>query len=325
VRELETQFVTRRGTVRAVNGVSFQIATGELVGLVGETGSGKSATVRSIIGLVRKPGRVVGGEVRFLDEDLLTLPAGRLRKIRGSRISFIPQNPFAALHPVLKLDRQFENVIRAHKDVSRGECFDLAQQVLQRLAIPDPARVLGGYAHELSGGMAQRVVIGIALVLDPDLVIADEPTTGLDVTVQRQILDLIVELLADDRRAMLLVTHDLGVVAQYCHRVIVMYAGTVVESGPVDAVFRQPAHPYTRALLDAVPQPNKPLQILRGSIPSLIDYPRGCPFHDRCAFAFARCGEETPHLGRLNNSREYACHLPQGLIAESVEARTEAR
>jgi peptide/nickel transport system ATP-binding protein len=325
VRDLETQFLTRHGVVHAVNGVSMQIREGELVGLVGETGSGKSAMVRSIIGLIRKPGRVVSGEVLFQDLDLRTSSANRLRRVRGRGIGFVPQNPFAALHPVVKLEQQFENVIRAHRDISRAECRTLAEQVLGQLAISDPRRVLNGYAHELSGGMAQRVVIGLALALDPPLVIADEPTTGLDVTVQRQLLDLISELLQRDRRAMLLVTHDLGIVAQYCNRVVVMYAGTVVESGPVREVFLRPAHPYTRALLDAVPDAGRPLTILGGSIPNLVHYPEGCAFHDRCAFAFDRCKTERPALRVTEGARERACHLSEDLAdAGRTDKRTVA-
>jgi oligopeptide/dipeptide ABC transporter ATP-binding protein len=325
VEGIETRFETKAGVVCAVNGVSLAVEEGELVGLVGETGCGKSVSVRSIIGLVRKPGKVTAGKAIFQGEDLLAMPAAKLQRIRGDGIGFVPQNPFAALNPVLRLERQFENVIRAHRDISRDEAHTMAEQILSRLAIPAPTRVLRGHAHELSGGMAQRVVIGLALVLNPALMIADEPTTGLDATVQRQLLDLVAHLLEHDRRAMLLVTHDLGIVAQYCHRVVVMYAGKVVETGPVRDVFRAPAHPYTRALLDAVPRAGAALTTLSGTIPSLIDYPQGCPFRDRCSFAFDRCAAETPEVRPLGERREVSCHLPHGVSATLANAEASAQ
>jgi peptide/nickel transport system ATP-binding protein len=320
---ISTRFETPTGAVRAVNDVSFEVREGELVGLVGESGSGKSATVRSLIGLVRRPGRVTAGSVRFEGADLLRLSPRGLRQVRGDRIGFVPQNPFGALNPVVRIGRQFDTVIRAHRKLPRAARAAAAEDILARLAIPDPPRVLSGYAHELSGGMAQRVVMGLAFVLNPRLVIADEPTTGLDLTVQRQILELVARLLETDRRAMLFVTHDLGIVAQYCHRVMVMYAGRIVESGPVREVFGEPAHPYTRALLDAVPRRSAALRGLDGSLPSLIDYPSGCPFRARCRFAFERCAGETPELRALSPGREAACHLATGAPGELVGSPKE--
>ena len=314
VRDLRTQFATADGPVHAVNGVSFRVDHQELVGIVGETGCGKSVTARSIVGLVRPPGEVVGGEARFDGTDLLGLSQRRLRDYRGAQIGFVPQNPWGALNPILRIERQMANVVRAHRKASRDECRALALEGLQKVGIAGPERVLRGYAHELSGGMAQRVVIAMALLLSPALVIADEPTTGLDVTIQRQILDLIGRLLQSERRAMLLVTHDLGIVAQYCHRVIVMYAGKVVEAGDVREVLRNPAHPYTEALLRAIPRPGKRLVHLKGTLPSLIDYPRGCPFRSRCEHAHDHCLEEEPLLRSLENEdRGFACHLPEGV------------
>jgi peptide/nickel transport system ATP-binding protein len=314
VDDLATHFFTPSGVVHAVNGVSFVVGEGELVGIVGETGCGKSVTVRSIIGLVKPPGRIVGGSAKFGGADLLELSRRRLRRFRGTQISFIPQNPWGALNPILPIGRQMENVIRAHRRASGAECRKRSLEMLERVGISDPERVTRGYAHELSGGMAQRVVIAIALLLDPRLVIADEPTTGLDATIQRQILDLAMDLMAADNRSMLLVTHDLGVVAQYCRRVIVMYAGKVVESGPVDQIFGNPAHPYTRALLDAIPQPGKELVSLAGRVPNLIDYPTGCPFKARCHYAFGACDRETD-LRPLDGQegRLIACHLQGGV------------
>jgi oligopeptide/dipeptide ABC transporter ATP-binding protein len=313
VKDLHTQFTTHRGVVHAVNGISFQMREGELVGLVGETGCGKSVTARSVLGLIRPPGRIVQGEIDFEGNDLRALSRREFRSLRGTGISFVPQNPWGALNPILRIERQFRNVIRAHTDASKQECWEMSLAMLQKVGIQGPERILKGYAHQLSGGMAQRVVMAIALVLNPRLVIADEPTTGLDVTIQRQILDMVMQLLEQDRRAMLLVTHDLGVVAQYCHRVLVMYAGKIVESGPVSEVFVQPAHPYTQALLAAIPRPGQQLVSLRGRVPSLIDYPAGCPFKDRCDHAFDRCEAEEPLLRELGRERLFACHLAKGV------------
>jgi oligopeptide/dipeptide ABC transporter ATP-binding protein len=319
VTDLFTRFETRDGVVHAVNGVSFEVGEGELVGLVGETGCGKSVTARSIMGLIRPPGKIVSGSVLFDGRDVRALKRGQLRALRGAKIGFIPQNPWGSINPILRIDRQFHNVIREHVSVSRAEASRMALEMLGKVGIAGPDRVLRGYAHELSGGMAQRVVIAIALILNPSLVIADEPTTGLDVTIQRQILDLIMELLERDRRAMLLVTHDLGIVAQYCHRVIVMYAGKVVESGPVRDVFRKPAHPYTEALLGAIPRPGQPLTRLRGSVPSLIDYPVGCPFRMRCDYAFSRCESDAPVLRDLEARRQCSCHLERGVATNVAD------
>ena len=313
VSDLRAEFKTRHGIVHAVNGVDFTIREGELVGLVGETGCGKSVTARSILSLVTPPGRVSGGEIRFEGREIGGLRRRELRRIRGSGISFVPQNPWGALNPVLSIERQFRHVLHAHdRRLSRRQCWEASVSMLARVGIQGPERVLKGYAHELSGGMAQRVVIGLALVLDPRLVIADEPTTGLDVTIQRQILDLILELLEQDRRAMLLVTHDLGIVAQYCHRVIVMYAGKVVESGTVADVMTRPGHPYTRALLQSIPRPGHELRALRGRVPDLVDYPRGCPFRARCDFAHEPCDAQAPRLREVDQT-QLACHLPQGV------------
>jgi oligopeptide/dipeptide ABC transporter ATP-binding protein len=319
VDNLHTRFHTHRGIVHAVNGISFQMREGELVGLVGETGCGKSVTARSILGLIRPPGRIAEGRIVYDGNDLRQLSRRDFRKLRGTGISFVPQNPWGALNPILRIERQFRNVIRAHTDASRQECWDMSLAMLQKVGIQGPERILKGYAHQLSGGMAQRVVMAISLVLSPRLVIADEPTTGLDVTIQRQILDMIIELLEEERRAMLLVTHDLGVVAQYCHRVIVMYAGKIVEEGPVSEVFVTPAHPYTQALLAAIPRPGHQLVSLRGRVPSLVDYPTGCPFKDRCDHAFEPCQTDEPLLRDLAGIRHFACHLEKGV--SNVAAR----
>lgn len=314
VRDLRTEFDTPRGVLHAVNGVSFTINEGELVGLVGESGCGKSVTARSIMNLVQPPGRIVGGEIEFGGRDLRSLSKKAYRKVRGTEISFIPQNPFGALNPVMKIGTQMENVIRAHRRVSAAEAFEISREILKGVGIAGPERVLRGYVHELSGGMAQRVVIATSLLLNPRLVIADEPTTGLDVTLQRQLLDLIMaQLQADRSRSMIFVTHDLGIVAQYCKRVIVMYAGKVVETGDVASVFRRPAHPYTEALLGAIPRPGHELVSLRGTVPNLIDYPTGCPFANRCGYSHLIDSSVAPSLRLLTDGHYVSCHLPEGV------------
>lgn len=327
VRDLSTHYETRRGVVHAVNGVSFDVPDGEIVGIVGESGCGKTATIRSVLGLLRPPGRVIEGSAKLDGLDLVRINRRDLRSIRGSRIGFIAQNPFGALNPILSIQQQFQNVIAAHRRVGRQASRQMAYDMLCAVGIPGPDRVLAGHAHELSGGMAQRVVIAMAMILDPRLVIADEPTTALDVTIQRQILELMRHLVKDGGRSMLLVTHDLGVVAQYCERVVVMYAGKVVESGPVRDVFVRPGHPYTRALLESTPRLGQPLASMPGRVPDLVDYPTGCPYETRCRFVMDRCGHEAPGLappgilsppGIAVSDRLVSCHRPFEEVAPSV-------
>ncbi|MPZ84881.1 MAG: ATP-binding cassette domain-containing protein [Actinophytocola sp.] len=253
VSGLTTEFRARGGRFTAIEDIGFEVPQGIAVGLVGETGSGKSVTIRSILGLLPPPGRVVAGHAEFDGLDLCRATRPQLRSVRGRRIGFVAQNPFGSLNPVLSIEKQFANVVRAHRGMSRSAVRELALERLASVHVRGPERVLRGYAHELSGGMAQRVVIALAMLHDPPLVIADEPTTALDVTVQRQILDLIAAQVAAGNRSLLLVTHDLAVVAQYCQQVVVMRAGHVVESGPVADVFGAPEHPYTKQLLAAVP------------------------------------------------------------------------
>jgi peptide/nickel transport system ATP-binding protein len=312
VNELSTWFLSSAGWIRAVNSVSFEVPRSRFVGIVGESGCGKSVTLRSILGLVRPPGRVLGGEVLLEGYDLLKLRDADLRRLRGMKVGFVGQSPFAALNPILSIEKQFANVLRAHRRASREEVHELAVARLKSVRIPDPERVLRSHAHELSGGMAQRVIIAIAMLLDPPLLIADEPTTALDVTVQRQILDLIHSLVQERGISVLLVTHDLSVVAQYCDDVVVMYAGKVVERGRVADVFRSPAHPYTQALLQAVPRPGRALVGLSGRVPDLVNYPLGCPYAARCNYVFDRCWAEPPQPRLLMEAREISCHLPQG-------------
>lgn len=314
VQGLVTKFPTRDGIVAPVNDVSFKVGAGEVVGVVGESGCGKSMTVRSILGLVPRPGYVETGSALLDGCDLVTMNSKELRELRGSQIGFVAQNPFGTLNPVLKIKRQFFHVMQAHRAVSRAQAYDRAAELFRSVGIPDVSRVLDGYPHELSGGMAQRVGIAMALALHPKLVIADEPTTALDVTVQRQVLDAFAKHVVDEDRALLLVTHDLGIVAQYCQRVVVLYAGKVVETGPVKEVFSTPGHPYTEALLSAVPRRGEPLVNLRGRLPSLSDYPVGCPFAPRCPHAFERCAHDPPQLQLVGSGRLSSCHLHDGTL-----------
>ena len=251
VEGLTCHFKLRGEDKAAITNVSFTVRPGEFVGIVGETGSGKSVTLRSVLRLLPPNARIVSGSVRLGDRDLLAAPPKQFRHIRGSRIGFIPQQPQSALNPIYRLDRQFRNVLRAHVKVRPGEARDRAIEALRRVQIHNPERVLASYAHEISGGMAQRVVLAMVLQMEPTLLLADEPTTALDVTVQREVLDLISSLYRQANRSVVLVTHDLGVVAQYCDTMVVLRGGAVVESGPVADVFANPAAPYTRLLLDA--------------------------------------------------------------------------
>ncbi|MDP9907212.1 ABC transporter ATP-binding protein [Arthrobacter bambusae] len=264
VRELETEFHTPRGVVRALHGVSFEVQDNEIVGIVGESGSGKSTVVRSITKLLMPPGKVSAGNVNFAGRNLLDLTEREMRQIRGKEIGFIAQNPFSALNPVTRIEKQFANIAKAHGVKVDASERSRALQLLESTGVRDPERVMRGYAHELSGGMAQRVVIAMALYLNPQLVIADEPTTALDLTVQRQVLDTLRRLTVESGRSMLIVTHDLGVVASYCNRVLVMYRGNIVEQGLVEDVFVRPRHPYTISLLNSVVRPEDETQFVPG-------------------------------------------------------------
>jgi oligopeptide/dipeptide ABC transporter ATP-binding protein len=316
VNDLSVQFRPKRGeTVYAVNGIDLTIGAGEILGLVGETGSGKSVTSYAILGLVHPPGQIMSGTVLLGGRDLRALPRDEMRKIRGRRISYIPQNPRVALNPLLRIGRQMRNVIESHEPRrgSRGRRAGVERRcrdMIEAVGIPDPDRVLAGYPHQLSGGMAQRVVVAIALLLGPELVIADEPTTGLDVTVQAQILELFTTAAHERGAAVLLVTHDLGIVAHHCQRVAVMYAGRIVERGSVARVFRGPHHPYTIGLLASVPVIGTPLQHMPGQTPHLLSPPLACSFVARCAYATDECRNERPPWYRSDDGHEAFCHWP---------------
>jgi oligopeptide/dipeptide ABC transporter ATP-binding protein len=285
VKGLRTSFYTRDGVVRAVDGIDFHVDRGEIMGLVGESGCGKSVTSLSVMRLVAKPGRTEAGQVLFDGQDLLTLSGDQMRRIRGERISMIFQQPQSSLNPVWDVGRQIAEVLEIHRGMRRGPARDRALELLRMVGIPDPARRLKAFPHELSGGMAQRVMIAMALACEPELLIADEPTTALDVTIQAQILDLMRNLRDETGTAIILITHDLGVVAEMCDRVAVMYAGEIVEQTDVTTLFRRPLHPYTRGLIGSIPvvgSVKEELAVIPGNVPNLIDLPKGCRFAPRC-------------------------------------------
>jgi oligopeptide/dipeptide ABC transporter ATP-binding protein len=311
VEGLVTEFQTQSGLVRAVDGVDLRVARGETVALVGESGCGKSVTALSIMRLVQGPaGRIAVGRVLLDGVDLAKLPENEMRKVRGARIGMIFQEPMTSLNPVLTVGFQIAEAVQLHRKVSRREAWAEAVKMLELVEIADPAERARAYPHQLSGGMRQRVMIAIALSCGPELLIADEPTTALDVTIQAQILELLDGLRDRLGMALLLITHDLGVVAERAERVLVMYAGRVVEEGPVDDVFRDPRHPYTRGLLRSVPrlgQPRTKLDPIPGIVPRLTDLPSGCRFRNRCELAEEACARIDPPLERFGNGRGAAC------------------
>ncbi len=285
VRGLQTSFHTTDGIVRAVTGVDFHVDRGEVMGLVGESGCGKSVTSLSILRLITPPGKVEAGEVIFDGVDLMTVPEKRMRELRGDRISMIFQQPTSSLNPVYDVGMQLGEVLEIHRAMKRKDARARAEELLAMVGIPDPHRRIDAFPHELSGGMAQRVMIAMALALEPELLIADEPTTALDVTIQAQILDLMRTLQRETNTAMILITHDLGVVAEMCDRVAVMYAGEIVEQTTVSDLFEAPKHPYTRGLIGSVPvlgEERDSLATIPGSVPNLIELPAGCRFAPRC-------------------------------------------
>jgi len=300
IRELKTHFFTARGVARAVDGVTLSVPRGEAMAVVGESGCGKTMLALSVLRLVPDPpGRIVGGEIVFDGTDLMGLSEAEMRRVRGNRISMIFQEPMTSLNPVFKVGDQIAEAIRLHQGMGKAEAAEAAVAMLHLVGIPNPAERARSYPHEMSGGMRQRVVIAMALACDPELVLADEPTTALDVTIQAQILDLMLGLTRDKDASILLITHDLGIVAQSCKRVAVMYAGRVVEEAAVRDLFREPLHPYTRGLMRSIPRleaRSGALEPIKGIVPSLTDLPRGCPFNPRCPSALPRCRDEVPPL-----------------------------
>jgi peptide/nickel transport system ATP-binding protein/oligopeptide transport system ATP-binding protein len=310
VENLAVSFKTDEGHLQAVDGVSFQVNRGEVLGLVGESGCGKSVTAHSLVRLIPSPpGRIDSGAVQFGGRNLLELPLNELRQIRGRAISMIFQDPLTALSPLQRVGAQLVETLQLHRALEKREAWKLGEEWLRKVGIPDPAERMFAYPHQCSGGMRQRVMIAMALMLDPDLVIADEPTTALDVTIQAQIFELMLALKGRNS-SILLITHDMGVVWELCSRVIVMYASRIVEEGPVTAVFEKPLHPYTRGLLNSIPgrqQRGRRLESIPGQVPSPLNYPVGCHFCDRCPLAFERCRRESPELSALGENRRAAC------------------
>ncbi|MCG7586928.1 ABC transporter ATP-binding protein [Photobacterium sp. OFAV2-7] len=316
VENLTVEFKTDKGTVRAINGVNFKVMPGETVAIVGESGCGKSVSSLSIMGLVPSPpGKIVDGSITFKGRELVGLSEKEYRKVRGNEISMIFQEPMTALNPVLKISTQMIDVIRLHNDVSKKQARARAIEMLDTVGIPSPEKRIDQYPHELSGGMRQRVMIAMALSCGPDLLLADEPTTALDVTIQAQVMDEMVRLQKELNMAVILVTHDLGVVAESCQRVVVMYCGQIIEEGPVEEIFANPKHPYTKGLLESIPvvrdRKIPRLPTIKGVVPDLLHLPNGCRFADRCDKVHSRCHEAVPQLSGCETHR-VACFSPNG-------------
>jgi len=313
VSDLKTTFSTPEGEVKAVSGVGFAINRGETLGVVGESGSGKSQIFMSIMGLLARNGRAAGS-VKFHGQEILNLPVEKLNQVRGAKMSMIFQDPMTSLNPYLSVRKQMTEVLVQHKGMTEAQAAQQAIDLLERVQIPSAKQRLNLYPHEFSGGMRQRVMIAMSLLCGPELLIADEPTTALDVTVQAQILELLVELQRDVGMAVALITHDLGVIARAADRVMVMYAGNIVEAGAVRDLFKGPQHPYTQGLLESMPRLNETeatrLQTIGGQPPNLQNLPSGCAFRDRCRYAFERCVTERPMLAEFAAGRSKACHLP---------------
>lgn len=309
IKDLSVEFSLRTGTVRAVKNVSLTLNEGERLGLVGESGAGKSVLGFSIINLISKPGYISGGKVLFKNRTISEYTYEQMRRIRGDRISMIFQDPMMTLNPVLTIGQQMVETIKAHRNISVKDAETIALDKLRKVYIPSPEKRLRQYPHEFSGGMRQRIVIAISLLTDPDLIIADEPTTALDVTIQAEIMDLLLELCRNDNMGLLLITHDLAVVSEVTQRIAVMYAGRIVEIGPTEQIISNPQHPYTRGLINALPQSahGKRLNQIRGMMPSLVNMPQGCPFCPRCDDAMERCQTEVPALRQLDTGTFIAC------------------
>jgi len=314
VQDLRTVFATKDGNVKAVDGVSFHLDAGETLGIVGESGCGKSVTAMSIMGLQR-PGRIVGGKVLFKGNDLTKASEAEMREVRGQQIAMIFQDPMTSLNPVFRAGWQVAEPLRLHRGVDFVKALAGAVAMLGRVGIPSPAERAKNYPHQFSGGMRQRAMIAMGLTTTPQVLIADEPTTALDVTIQAQILDLLRTVNREFGTATILITHNLGVVAGMCERVMVMYAGKVVESGPTVDVFAHPKHPYTWSLLRSIPrldaERHEPLKPIEGLPPNLIDLPPGCAFQPRCPFRIERCSRDTPALNRVGETQLAACWVTQ--------------
>ena len=313
IQNLQTHFPTRKGIVRAVNGISLQVKRGEVLGIVGESGCGKSVTALSIMGLIDPPGEITGGKILFDGENLLDKSAPEMRRLRGNRISMIFQDPAATLNPVLRIGEQVEEVFRVHQNIGRREARQRAIDVLRLVGIPSPEQRIDRYPFEFSGGMQQRVVIAIAVALDPELLIADEPTTALDVTIQAQIIRLLKHLQGEKKSAIILITHDMGVVAELCETVAVVYAGKIVEYADIATVLENPKHPYTIGLIESIPKLEQHasgrLKAIPGALADPTNLPSGCAFHPRCLFVKPECSRLEPVLKEIRPGHKVACHL----------------
>jgi peptide/nickel transport system ATP-binding protein len=322
VDNLSISFDTDEGELEAIDNISFSIQAGETVGLVGESGCGKSVTAHSIIRLLPQPmGRISQGSVKFYGTDLSTLALADMEGIRGSDIAMVFQEPMSALNPVQTIGKQISESLILHLNLSIPKALQASIDILQRVGVPSPELRVSEYPHQLSGGMLQRVVIAIALACKPSLLIADEPTTALDVTIQAQILSLIRDLQNEMKMAVLLITHDLGIIAETCDRVLVMYAGRIVESGAVTEIFDSPAHPYTQGLLNSIPRLTTPsksrLPVITGQVPSIRDYPATCRFENRCSHRLAKCAESAPEFEQVSKGHQVSCFAWQGIQADS--------
>ncbi|MDW5375526.1 ABC transporter ATP-binding protein [Halomonas sp. HP20-15] len=330
VSNLDVRFALRQGEVKALRGVSFSLDRGERLGIVGESGAGKSVAAFTILNLIAKPGYIAGGSIRFDGRELTTMKPRQLQQVRGNQISMIFQDPMMTLNPVLTIGEQMIECLKAHRRIRSRDAREIALNKLRQVYIPSPERRLDQYPHELSGGMRQRIIIAIALLLDPDVIVADEPTTALDVTIQAEIMELLLELCEKHNVALILITHDLGVVSQVTQRTLVMYAGRVIEQGPTREIINDAQHPYTQGLINALPQmatPGQRLNQIPGSMPSLANTPPGCAFHPRCSFSVDASGERRrdcreviPAFVRSGNC-DVACHM----VRELVEPRPAER
>ena len=324
VRDLQTHFFTDSGVVKAVDGVSYDLEEGETLGLVGESGCGKSVSALSVMRLVADPpGRTIGGEVIFDGEDLLKLPGYRMRQIRGGKIAMVFQEPMTSLNPVLTVERQLTESLQLHLGMGRADSRREAVRRLEQVGIPDPQRRIKQYPHQFSGGMRQRVMIAMALSCNPRLIIADEPTTALDVTIQAQILELMKSLSREFGVSLIVITHNLGVVARYADRVNIMYAGKIVERGSAREIYGNPKHPYTLGLLNSVPRLDLPrrekLDPIQGQPPDLVNLPEGCSFRPRCRYAIDRCANEIPQLESVGDGHLSACFVSSTLAQVAQE------
>jgi oligopeptide/dipeptide ABC transporter ATP-binding protein len=312
IKDLKTYFYTYNGIVKAVDGINLHVHREEVLGIVGETGCGKSVTVRSLLKLVPDPGRIVSGQVLLDGEDIMALKDKQLRAIRGGRMAMIFQNPLSSLNPVFTIGDQVCHIIRIHQGMDQKKARQRAVDMFSLIRLANPNRLLQKYPHELSGGQLQRVMIAMAFSCQPELLIADEPTTALDVTIQAQILTLMLDLKDKTRTAIMLITHDLGVVAEICDRVAIMYAGLIVEEAGVNDIFRRPLHPYTEGLIASIPgrgNRGEDLATITGMVPDLVNLPAGCRFHPRCPLAEDICQQASPVLSERQDGRKVACHL----------------